>query len=97
MKFINRSGKVDLTIIQHITKNKEVHNEVHTYKGKFKGIGRIDGAIFIQLENENDIDEILKIVKETDISKDILNYYELMVNEIQINCPKVREVPLIYM
>ena len=97
MKFINRSGKVDLTIIQHITKNKEVHNEVHTYKGKFKGIGRIDGAIFIQLENENDIDEILKIVNETDISKDILNYYELMVNEIQINCPKVREVPLIYM
>lgn len=97
MKFINRSDKVDLTIIQHITKNKEVHNEVHTYKGKFKGIGRLDGAIFIQLENENDINEILKIVNETDISKDILNYYELMINEIRINCPKAREVPLIYM
>ena len=70
---------------------------LHIYKGKFKGIGRIDGAILIQLNNESDITEILKIVNETDISKDILNYYELMVNEIQINCPKVREVPLIYM
>ena len=97
MEFINRSSKVDLTIIQHITKNKEVHNEVHIYKGKFKGIGRLDSAIFIQLENENDINEIIEIVNKTDISKDILNYYELMINETRINYPKVREVPLVYM
>jgi NTP pyrophosphatase (non-canonical NTP hydrolase) len=92
MKFINRSGKVDLTIVQHITKNMEVHNEVHTYKGKFKGIGRIDGAILIQLNNESDITEIIQILSENDTS----NYYDFMINETTVSCPKVQELPLVY-
>lgn len=92
MKFINRSGKVDLTIVQHITKNNEVHHEVHTYKGKFKGIGRIDGAILIQLNNENDITEIIQILSENNTS----NYYDFMINETTVSCPKVQELPLVY-
>jgi len=93
MKYVNHTDKIELTIVEHISNNKETHNNIHIYKGKFKGIGRMDGAIFIQLENENDISEILEIINETDIS----NYYELMINETRVNCPKAREVPLIYM
>ena len=93
MKFINCSDKVDLKIVQHITKNNEVHNEVHTYQGKFKGIGRIDGAILIQLNNESDITEIIQILSENDIS----NYYEFIINETTIHRPKAREIPLVYM
>jgi NTP pyrophosphatase (non-canonical NTP hydrolase) len=80
--------------MSYISKHAKVILKVDnvTYNAKFKGVGRMDGSILLQLENENDIDTIIKA-----IDNDYNSPGNLSINDIRIICPRASELPILYM
>lgn len=79
--------------ISYISKHAKIKLNVNDilYNAKYKGASRMDGAILLQLENENDIDTIMKA-----IDNDFNSPCNLSINDIHIICPRAREIPLTY-
>jgi NTP pyrophosphatase (non-canonical NTP hydrolase) len=80
--------------MSYISKHAKVILKVDnvTYNAKFKGVGRMDGSILLQLENENDIDTIIKA-----IDNDYNSPGNLSINDIRMICPRASELPILYM
>lgn len=79
--------------MSYISKHAKIKLKVNDilYNVKYKGASRMDGAILLQLENENDIDTIIKA-----IDNDFNSPCNLSINDIHIICPRAREIPLTY-
>lgn len=79
--------------MSYISKHAKIKLKVNNilYNVKYKGASRMDGAILLQLENENDIDTIIKA-----IDNDFNSPCNLSINDIHIICPRAREIPLTY-
>ena len=86
-----KRAKYEMSYISNHAKVRLKVNDV-TYNAKFKGVGRMDGSILLQLENENDID----VIVET-IHNDYNSPCNLSINDIRIICPRASELPILYM